>query len=311
LILAKKKSLKSLRRRFDARGVFVFVMTPFKSTKDRRGNYEPDLDGIARNAAYFSRIKGDKTLVICGGSGEFHSLSSAEVIALAEAAVAGVEGRCKIVAGVGGPDRTAVAMAQKARDVGCDVALVLPHPPVTQRGEKAIWERHRAIARATDIGLMPFRVGSQPLSPQLVERFAGLDNVVAIKEESNAVDWVRTGVRLTKGSIPIITGGGENMVPYYYLAGSIGFTTGMANVSLPQSVTLHNVSLRRNWVKSMEWRDYFEPLTDMRTLYGNAMLKAGLEILGLAGGPIRATGEVLDAGKRRKVRQLMEEKGLL
>ena len=117
---------------------------------------------------------------------------------------------------------------------------------------------------------MPFRVGAQPLSPQLVERFAGLDNVVAIKKESNAVDWVRTGVRLTKGSVPIVTGGGENTVPYYHLAGAVGFTTGMANISLAQSVSLHNVSLRRNWTKSMEWRDYFEPLTDMRQRHAHS-----------------------------------------
>ena len=53
----------------------------------------------------------------------------------------------------------------------------------------------------------------------LVKRFSGLEKVVAIKEESNAVDWVRTGCRAIGRRVPIITGGGENMAPYYYLAG--------------------------------------------------------------------------------------------
>ncbi|MFH1570128.1 MAG: dihydrodipicolinate synthase family protein, partial [Gemmatimonadota bacterium] len=193
----------------------------------------------------------------------------------------------------------------------CDAVLVMPHPAVVKRGESALWERHRAISRAIDIGLLPFRAPSQTLSPELVVRLATLDNVVAIKEESGAVDWVRTGVRLTGGSVPIVTGGGENMVPYYYLAGAVGFTTGMANITLPQSVRLHSAALRHDWRKAMEWRDYFEALTAMRGQLGTPMLKGGLEMLGLAGGPVRSTGAALDAAGRRRVRRMMQEKGLL
>lgn len=300
-----------LRARFGAGGVYVFVMTPFKTSRNRRGQYEPDLEGMESNARYFAGIEGPKTLVICGGSGEFHSLTAREVIDLATAAVSGAEGRCQIVAGVGGTTRNAVSMSERAQGAGCDGVLVMPHPPEVKRGEKVLYERHRAISGAIDIGLIPFRAGAQLLSPQLVTRLEKMSNVVAIKEESNAVDWVRTGVRLTGGQLPIITGGGENMVPYYYLAGSVGFTTGMANISLAQSMELHRVALARDWDKAMEWRDYFEPLTQMRGELGNAMLKGGLEMLGLAGGPIRQTGATLDAAGRRRVRKLMKETGLL
>ena len=309
--MARKKSAAGLRKRFEARGVFVFVMTPFKFDKNRRGQYLPDLEGMEGNARYFSQIEGDKVLVICGGSGEFHSLAPREVIAVAEAAVAGAEGRCRVVVGVGGTDRNAVAMAQGAQKVGCDAVLVMPHPPVVARGEKALWERHKAIASGLDIGMLPFRAPSQTLSPELVLRLSRLKEVVAIKEESGAVDWVRTGVRLTEASVPIVTGGGENMVPYYYLAGAVGFTTGMANITLPQSVRLHNAAIRHDWKKTMAWRDYFESLTDMRGRLGTPMLKAGLEMLGLAGGPVRSGGAVLDATGRRQVRKMMKDKGLL
>ena len=99
--MAARSSVATLRKRFAARGVFVFVMTPFKHTTNRKGKFEPDLEGIEGNARYFSHIKGDKTLVICGGSGEFGSLSSAEVIALGQAAATGAEGRCNVVVGIG------------------------------------------------------------------------------------------------------------------------------------------------------------------------------------------------------------------
>ena len=305
------KTTPNLRLQFDAPGVYLFVATPFKWSRDRHGKYEPDLQGIERNVDHFASIEGDKTMVICGGSGEFGSLSSAEVIALAAAAVSGADGRCNVIVGVGGTTTNAAKMAEAAQGAGCDAVLVMPYPPDVRRGEKVLWQRHRAISRAIDIGVMPFRAPSQLLSAQLIQRLEKVDNVVAIKEESDAIDWVRTGVRLTEGRLPIVSGGGENLVPYYYLAGAIGFTTGMANISLPQSVKLHRTALRRDWKRTMEWRDYFEPLTAMRSAMGNAMIKSGLEMMGLSGGPMRATGESLDAAGRRKVRRIMREKGLL
>lgn len=306
-----KKRAGNLRRAFNARGVFVFVMTPFRMTKDRQGRYEIDLPGVERNIRHFSRVDGEKTMVVCGGSGEFHSLSPSEVAAVAQAAVSGAEGRCKIVCGVGGPTKNAVQMARAAQQAGCDAVLVMPHPAVVKRGEKAIYEHHRAISKAIHIGLMPFRAPHQLLSIDLVKRLSGLPNTVAIKEESGAVDWVRTGRRVTGNGVPFITGGSENMIPYYYLAGAVGFTTGMANLTLNQSVQLHDAAIARDWDRAMEWRDYFEPLTDTRRELGTPMLKGGLEMMGLAGGPVRATGAILDAAGRRRVRRLLKEKGLL
>lgn len=202
-------------------------------------------------------------------------------------------------------------MAQAAQEAGCDAVLVMPHPPVVRQGEGALWTHHRAICRAVDVGVLPFRAPNQALSPALVQRLAGLEKVVAIKEESGAVDWVRTGIRLTGGALPIVTGGGENMVPYYYLAGAVGFTTGMANLTLSRSIALHRAAAAADWARAMEWRDYFEPLTALRAELGNQMLKGGLEMMGLAGGPVRDTGAVLDAAGRRRTRRLLKEKGLL
>ena len=309
--MATSKKDKKLRKQFDARGVFVFVMTPFKMTKNRQDKYEPDLEGMAGNTRYFSQIPGEKMLVICGGSGEFHSLSPSEVVAVGEAAVSGAEGRCRVIVGVGGTTKNAVKMAEGVQRVGGDAVLVMPHPAEVKRGEKVLYERHRAISQAIDIGLLPFRAPAQLLTPELIAKLERFPNVVAIKEESNAVDWVRTGVRLTQDRLPIVTGGGENMVPYYYLAGAVGFTTGMANITLARSIDLHAAAIQKDWVKAMEWRDYFESLTTMRGQLGTPMLKGGLEMLGLAGGPVRNTGAVLDAAGCRKVRKLMREKGLL
>jgi 4-hydroxy-tetrahydrodipicolinate synthase len=196
----------------------------------------------------------------------------------------------------------------------------MPHDPIVSKGEQAIWAHHQAIGKAIDIGYLPFRAPRQLISIDLVKKFANHPKVVAIKEESGAIDWVRTGRIVTNHAVPIITGGGENMVPYYYLAGAVGFTTGMANLTLSKSIQLHNAAIKGRWKSAMEMRDYFESLTTLRSELGTPMLKAGLEMMGLAGGPVRDTraqysttdaGNVLDAKGRRKVRSLLKNKGLL
>ena len=310
----------TLRRSTNARGVYVFVMTPMKTALNRKGAYRIDTGGLEKNARYFAGIKGRKTLVICGGSGEFYALSPSEVKDLAAAAVAGVRGSCRIVCGIGWSTGKAVKMAESAQDAGCDALLVMPHDPVVARGEAAIWRHHLSIAKAVDIGIIPFRAPRQLLSIDLVRRFSGLAGVVAIKEESNAVDWVRTGCRAIGHRVPIITGGGENMAPYYYLAGASGFTTGMANLTLPMSIEMHNAGMRRHWKSAMELRDWFEPLTTLRGELGTPMLKAGLEMMGLAGGPMRGeaqsqpattpTSRILAAKDRARVRRLLKKKGV-
>jgi dihydrodipicolinate synthase/N-acetylneuraminate lyase len=309
-----------LRQSFNARGVYVFVMTPMKLSKTRQGKYEVNLEGMEGNIRHFAGIKGDKTMVICGGSGEFYSLSASEVREIGAAAVEGAQGRCQIVSGIGGSTRSAVKMAASAQEVGCDGVLVMPHDPIVARGEKKIWEHHQTIGQAIDIGYLPFRAPRQLISIGLVRKFAGQKKVVAIKEESGAIDWVRTGRIATDHSVPIITGGGENMVPYYYLAGAVGFTTGMANLTLPKSIQLHNAAIKSRWKSAMEQRDYFESLTALRSELGTPMLKSGLEMMGLAGGPVRDTraqystteaGHILDTTGRRRVRSLLKKKGVL
>jgi len=309
--MATRKKRDGFRNAFNACGVYVFVMTPFKTARNRRGKFDVDLEGVERNIRYFAGVSGEKTMVLCGGAGEFSSLSPAEVKAIAAAAVAGAQGRCKIVSGIGGTNKTTVKMAEAAQEVGCDAVLVMPHEPVVKQGEKALWERHRAIAGAIDIGFLPFRAPRQTLSIDLVKRLARIKNVVAIKEESGAVDWVRTGRRVTDNTVPFITGGGENMVPYYYLAGAVGFTTGMANLTLPKSIALHDAAIAHRWDRAMALRDEFEALTQIRRDLGTPMLKAGLEMMGLAGGPVRSTGAVLDVPGRRRVRRMLKEKGVL
>jgi dihydrodipicolinate synthase/N-acetylneuraminate lyase len=101
------------------------------------------------------------------------------------------------------------------------------------------------------------------------------------------------------------------MVPYYYLAGAVGFTTGMANLTLSLSIRLHNDAIRERMKQAVALKDKFETLTSLRQEMGTPIVKAGLEMMGLAGGPVRSRGARPDTKDRRRVRKMLKQKSIL
>ena len=108
----------NLREQFDAKGVYVFVMTPFLTRSDARGRHAVDLVGVERNVAAFAHVHGDRTMVLCGGSGEIDSLDLGEIVDVAAAGVAGAAGRCQVICGVRGTNAQATKTGRRIQDVG-------------------------------------------------------------------------------------------------------------------------------------------------------------------------------------------------
>ena len=70
-------------------GVYNFLTTPFLS------NYELDGDGVRKNVAYHAKARTKRMVIMVGGGlGELYHMDSDTQGALAEAAVAGSQGRC-------------------------------------------------------------------------------------------------------------------------------------------------------------------------------------------------------------------------
>ena len=104
----------------DLRGVFAPIVTPFRPTDG-----EVDLPWIARHVAYL-RAHGCTGVIPCGTNGEAASLSVAERIQVAEAALAAA-GDMPVIVGTGAaalPD--AVALTRHAFAAGAAAVLVMP-----------------------------------------------------------------------------------------------------------------------------------------------------------------------------------------
>lgn len=164
-------------------GAMPALTTPF----DAAGKID-----FAAHAANIERqlSVGATGFVVAGCTGEFWALSPEERAALARETVAAVAGRGTAIVGTGAilADEV-IAQSRTAASVGADAILVLP-PFFINATEDELFAHFEAVNRGTDLPMVLYNIpgnAGNALTPDLVDRLANLDKVVAIKESSG--DW--------------------------------------------------------------------------------------------------------------------------
>ncbi|HVW69673.1 MAG TPA: dihydrodipicolinate synthase family protein [Steroidobacteraceae bacterium] len=161
------------------KGIWAAALTPFGP------GLELDEDGFRENIFHWTRDLGIDGLFVCGKQGEFFSMSVEERKRTFELAVAAVASGHRTIMSCSDQNLDVVIeLARHAQHVGADFIVV--HAPSLyffKAHDETVFQYYRAIAREVDIGIA---LWSHPdsgylLSPQLCNRLADIDNVVAIK----------------------------------------------------------------------------------------------------------------------------------
>lgn len=264
-----------LRQR--TRGIVVFAVTPL--TEDGR----VDEAGIGRNMEFLAAAR-IPAVVVCGGVGELWDLDEDEHRRVIEAAVAQTAGRMAVYGGVRGDVADSVRGAQRVEAAGADGVLLFPDDDVVPDAASVV-DYYTRLSEAVDIGLMPFRADAY-VDVDVLGRLAELPNVVALKEERENMDDFRQIV-LAVGDRMSIIGAGDAFAPCYFVLGAAGLACGLSNFLPRLFVDMWEAAQVWDYRRVMEIHTQLEVFTDLRRRYATAMLKAALEIQGLAGGPCR------------------------
>lgn len=161
------------------RGIWAAALTPFSE------GLALDEDGLRANIRHWTRDLGIDGLFIAGKQGEFFSMSLSERKRIFELAVDATPGGHYTIMSCSDQNMdTVIELARHAQECGADFIVV--HAPVLhfhKAQDEAVFAYYSAIARAVDIGIA---LWSHPdsgylLSPQLCNRLADIENVVAIK----------------------------------------------------------------------------------------------------------------------------------
>lgn len=161
------------------RGIWAAALTPF----DSKGRI--DEDGFRANMETWIEDLGIDGFFIAGKQGEFFSMSVAERKRLFDLSVECTRGRAQTIMSCSDQNLDVVIdLARHAQDVGADYIVV--HAPVLHfhaAQDETLMNYYQRIVSQVDIGVA---LWSHPdsgylMSPQLCNRLADLETVVAIK----------------------------------------------------------------------------------------------------------------------------------
>ena len=136
---------------------------------------------------------GSSALVPCGTTGEAPTLTMDEHHRVIAVTIAAAGGRVPVIAGCGSNDTaTALRHIERAAKAGAAAALVVA-PYYNRPDADGLVAHYTALAAASALPILLYNVPSRTvtdITPAVVERLAGLDRIVGIKDASGEMGRV-------------------------------------------------------------------------------------------------------------------------
>lgn len=292
---------KQLRARLG--GVIAFPVTPFKA------NLALDLAGLRRN---IRKLCGQRVCAIVAGAGtgELHSLSPAEHLAVVKATIEEVKGRHPVLAGVGFSPQTAIDMARSCTAAGVDGILIFPPYYPGDPNDDGMLAYYRGVAAATKRGVIIYSRDHANFSPPAVERLATIPNLIAFKDGQGDIRRFQQIMARVGGRLHWIGGAGDDCVPAYYSIGIRTYTSSIANVAPLLSHALHEAAANGGGAALDQWmRELVVPLYAFRSRrkgYEVSVMKTMMDLTGQTGGRVRPPLNDLLPGEVKEIRAMLK-----
>ncbi len=267
-------------------GLLSFPVTPFKA------DYSFDEATFRSNMDWLCGydVAG---LFAAGGTGEFFSLTPAEVPQVVAVAVNEANGRTPVLAGTGYGTAIAREIAIGAEKAGADGLLLLP-PYLTHSEQAGIAAHVEAVCKSTKLGVIVYNRDNAILDP---DTLAGLcdrcPNLVGYKDGIGDIElmtrvYSKLGDRLTYvGGLPTA----ETFALPYLDMGVTTYSSAIFNF-VPEVATNFYAAVRRRDHHAIHagLKDFILPLIAIRNRkkgYAVSIIKAGMKVIGRDSGPVR------------------------
>ncbi len=298
-------SMGDLRQRL--KNVHAFTVTPF----DKSDLTRIDLDGFARNLSFLIE-NGVQVINVGGGTAEVEALSDSELESIAQVALSVAGDRAVVVPTLPGNYRSALALAPIYERMGARVLLAMS--PFTRnlvpKDLVGVYDYFRALAGASSLPFLPYNTQAWP--PAFFVRLAEIDAIIGIKDPCHVPHNLFNAIKLLGDRFVWI--GNKRHDPgvlhFRYQAGIEGFTAGNINFAPAFELELHRAAQERNWPRMVGIQEQLAPLERLRLAHGDAVVKTGMDLVGLAGGRVRPPRTDLGKGMREGMRSELLKLGV-
>jgi 5-dehydro-4-deoxyglucarate dehydratase len=268
-------------------GLLSFPITDF----DAQGEFNP--------AGYRSRLEwlapyGATALFAAGGTGEYFSLHGEEYSQIVKTAVDTCAGTgVAILAGCGGPTRTAIAHAQEAERQGAQGLLLLPHY-LTESNQDGLIAHVEAVCRSVKIGVVVYNRAACRLSADSLAKLADrCPNLIGFKDGIGDIELMvsiyrKMGDRFSYlGGLPTA----EVYAGAYKALGTPVYSSAVFNFVPQLAMDFYHATVAGDTATTNRMLDeFFLPYLEIRNRKGGyavSIVKAGARVVGHGAGPVR------------------------
>lgn len=250
-------------------------------------------------------------LFAAGGTGEFFSLTPAEVDTVVRVAVEEVADRVPVLAPAGGGTRTAIDHTVAGEEAGAAGILLFP-PYLTEASQDGLAAHVEAICAATKLGVVLYNRANARFAVPTLERLAErCPNLIGFKDGVGDIElmtriYASLGDRFTYvGGLPTA----ETFALPYIELGVTTYSSALFNFLPEFALDFYSAVRAGEREKVYEMlRRFVLPYLEIRDRapgYAVSIVKAGLDAAGRHGGPVRPPLQSLSDQERADLTALV------
>ncbi|HKY19463.1 MAG TPA: 5-dehydro-4-deoxyglucarate dehydratase [Rhizomicrobium sp.] len=289
-----------------AKGLLSFPVTHFdKSFQFQEGPYR-------EHCAWLLGFQGLSSLFAAGGTGEFFSLTPAEISTVVTAAVKETAGKMPVIAGCGYGTAIATELAKSAEKAGADGLLLLP-PYLTVPSQEGLMAHIEAVCKTTSIGVIVYNRDNAVLNEDSLAKLCDRNpNLVGFKDGVGDIElmmrvYAKLGDRLTYiGGLPTA----ETFALPYLEMGVTTYSSAIFNFMPEWALSFYDAVRAKDHARVMKGlKDFVLPYIAIRNEnrgYAVSIVKAGMTAIGRSAGPVRMPLTELNPDQFGRLKKLIE-----
>ena len=271
-----------------------------------------DYDRLRKNLE-FQYDNGTAAIVVCGTTGEAATQSQDEHNELVRATVRAVDGRMKVIVGVGS-NNTAAALrnAENAKAEGADGILMVT-PYYNKTSPKGLAEHFTYVADRVEIPMILYNVPSRTgigLTAEVYQELSRHPNINGVKEASGDFALIYKTRSLCGDDLTLWSGNDDNTVPMMAM-GAKGVISVAGNI-VPAVVTkLCALCLNGEYEEAMGLFARYNALFSALFAETNPIpVKAAMKLMGLDTGILRLPLTEISDDHLQMLKTVMQDAGL-
>jgi len=292
---------------FTPKGIIPAMVTPF----DKKGEVN---EVMLRELVDYLIEGGVHGLFPVGSQGEFYALEKEEKKKIFEIVLDQAKGKIPVYAGTGAiTTKETIALTKMAEDIGIDAVSIIT-PFFISPSQDELYYHYLSVARSTRLPVIlynnPSRTGVN-FSADLVARLSKVDNIVGIKDSSGNMTLISEYIRKTDDDFSVLAGR-DTLIFGTLLYGGKGAIAATANITPKLVSEIYEAYIRGDIDRAKQAQAKLAPLRLAFSLGSfPVVIKDALKLIGIDVGDARAPISSLSNDKKKILKNILKELGIL